>query len=144
MNLHRLAIGLSAVNLVLLALILGRGLGSTPLAPQRNPQASPPAAPGGAPVLRGRALEIVDERGQIRSRLDVEAGGEVVLRLIDRNGTIRVKLGADEGGSGLLLLAAATEPGVHIIARRTGTPAMPATTSVTLRGADGQQQVIRP
>jgi hypothetical protein len=144
MNLHRLAIGLSAVNLVLLALILGRGLWLVPPAAPMMPQTSLPAAPGVVPVLRGRALEIVDERGQIRSRLDVEADGEVVLRLIDRNGTIRIKLGADENGSGLLLLDESTEPGVHIIARRAGTPAMPATTSVTLRGADGQERVIRP
>jgi hypothetical protein len=144
MKLQRLAIGLGAVNLVLLAFVLGRGLLLASPAEGRAPQASTPATPEVLPVLRGRALEIVDERGQIRSRLDVEADGAVVLRLIDRTGTIRVKLGADEGGSGLLLLDEGTEPGVHIIARRTGTPATPATTSLTLRGADGQQQVIRP
>ena len=100
MKLQRLAIGLSAVNLFLLALLLGRGLWLVPPAAAGVPQASPPAAPEVAPVLRGRALEIVDEHGQIRSRLNVEADGAVVLRLIDRTGTIRVKLGADEGGSG--------------------------------------------
>ena len=96
------------------------------------------------PTLRGHALELVDEHGQVRSRLNIETDGEVVLRLLDRNGTIRVKLGAGEDGSGLLLLDEATEPGVHIIARRIGTGARPLTTSLTLRGTDGQERVIRP
>jgi hypothetical protein len=144
MKLQRLAIGLSAVNLFLLALILWSGLWLVPPAAAGVPHASPPAAPEVAPVLRGRALEIVDEHGQIRSRINVEVDGAVVLRLIDRTGTIRVKLGADEGGSGLLLLDESTEPGVHIIARRTSTPSTPATTSLTLRGTDGQERVIRP
>jgi hypothetical protein len=89
-------------------------------------------------------LELHDERDQVRARLSVEPEGEVVLRLIDRTGTIRVKLGAGEDGSGLLLLDEATEPGVQLIARRTGTAERPVTTSLTLRGADGQQRVIRP
>jgi hypothetical protein len=55
-----------------------------------------------------------------------------------------VKLGASESGSGLLLLDGATEPAVHIIARRGGTAAQPTTTSLTLRGAHGQQRVIAP
>ncbi len=70
--------------------------------------------------------------------------GEAVLRLLDEKGTIRVKLGGGEGGSGLLLLDEVTEPGVHIIARRTGTAATPTTTSVTLRGADDRRRVIAP
>jgi hypothetical protein len=112
MKLQRLAIVLSTVNLLLLALLLGRGLRSTPPVEVEMPQAVPPATEGAVPILRGSALEIVDERGQVRSRLNVEPDGEVVLRLLDRNGTIRVKLGADEGGSGLLLLDEVTEPGV--------------------------------
>lgn len=144
MKLQRLAIGLSAINLLLLALIVGRGLWMAPVDARRMPQGSPPAVGEAEPILRGRALEIVDGQGQIRSRLNVEADGTVVLRLIDRSGTIRVKLGADESGSGLLLLDESTEPGVHLIARRASTPAMPATTSVTLRGADGQERVITP
>jgi hypothetical protein len=93
-------------------------------------------------VLRGR--ELVDEHGQVRSRLNVEPSGEVLFRLIDRNGTIRVKLGAGDTGSGLLLIDEATTPAVHMIARQMGTPERPTTTSVTLRGPDGREQVIRP
>jgi hypothetical protein len=94
--------------------------------------------------LRVRALEVVDERGQVRSRLNVEQSGEVVLRLLDKNGTIRVKLGAGVDGSGLVLSDEATEPAIHIIARRVGTSERPTTTSITLRGTGGQQRVIRP
>lgn len=141
MKTQRLAIGLTVINLVLLALILGREL---PLAAVASSASTPQATQEIVPVLRGRAFELVDERGQVRSRLNVEPDGEVVLRLIDPKGAIRVKLGAGESGSGLLLLDETTEPAVHIIARRTGTPDRPATTSLTLRGKEGQQRVIRP
>lgn len=142
MNTQRLAIVLTVVNLVLFAVLIGRQ--SPAGAAPRAVQASSPAAQDVVPVLRGRALELVDEDGRIRSRLNVEPDDEVVLRLIDRTGTIRVKLGAGESGSGLLLLDEATEPGVHVIARQTGTSDRPTTTSLTLRGSDGQQRVIRP
>lgn len=130
MKIQRLALALTAINLVLLLLTLGRTW--------------PTTAQSVTPVLRGPMLELVDDRGQVRSRLSVESDGAVVFRLFDKNGTIRVKLGAGEEGSGLLLADEATEPGVHIIARRTGTPARPTTTSVVLTGANGQQRVIRP
>ncbi len=135
----RLGIGLAFVNLVLLAAILAsdRFAGMADAA-----ESAGAAREDVVPVLRGRALEIVDELGQVRSRLNVEADG-VVFRLMDRNGTIRVKLGADEGGSGLVLLDEATEPAVHIVARRVGTSARPPT-GVTLRGAGAREQVIRP
>ena len=139
MKAQGLSIGLIAVNLALLALLLGREIRA------RDPaQSSSSSAQEAAPILRGRALVLVDERGQVRSRLDVYPDGEVVFRLLDRNGTIRVKLGASEDGSGLLLLDGATEPGVHVIARRTGTSTKPATTSLTLQGPGGQRRVIAP
>jgi hypothetical protein len=125
----RIAMVITLVNLILLSLTLREALSS-------------PAQPIG-PVLRGQALELVDQRGKLRSRLSVEPGGEVVLRLLDAKGTIRVKLGAGEDGSGLVLLDEATEPAIHLIARRAGTAARPATTSLTLR-ADNQTRIIRP
>ena len=90
-----------------------------------------------APVLRGRALELVDDRGQIRARLNVEPGGAVVLRLLDQEGTIRVKLGADQKGSGLLLANDATEPGVHLLAKAEGS-------SVRVANKDGRERVVTP
>lgn len=128
MRQHRFVIGLVALNLLMLALVAAQ------------------AAPDGAPleVLRGRALEPVDERGQIRAKLDVDEAGEVVLRLIDQNGTVRVKLGAADHGSVLRLIDEATEPDVHVVARRTPTSSRPNTTSITLRGADAPERVIGP
>lgn len=145
MKMQRLASALTATNLVLLVLILARVLPSAAQAATPSFREAPPSTEQTVvPVLRGRALELFDDRGQVRSRINVEPNGDVVFRLLDQNGTIRVKLGAGESGSGLLLIDESTEPGVHIIARRTGSDATPTTTSVTLRGADGQQRVIKP
>jgi len=144
MRAQRLTIGLTILNLLLvISVVAASSLRLPGAATAATPQRVSREAPTEVPVLRARALEIVDERGRIRSRVNVEADGEVVLRLIDRNGAIRVKLGAGEGGSGLMLADEATEPAVHIIARRTGTPTRPTTTSVTLR-AGSQQHVIKP
>lgn len=107
MRTHRLVITVTAINLGLLLFLL--------------PQVKLTAAPTAASVVRAQAIELVDERGQIRAQLNVESNGEVVFRLRDAKGTIRVKLGASEDGSGLLLLNESTEPGVHILAKRSGT-----------------------
>jgi hypothetical protein len=126
---QRLAPVLLILNLVLLALFFTQRQSS--------------AAQHIAPVLRARTLELVDERGRVRSRLNVEEGGEVVFRLFDQTGTIRVKLGAGSGGSGLVLNDETTEPGVHIVARRAPVPDRK-TTSITLTGAGERQRVITP
>jgi len=67
MNTLGIAAALSALNLAILA---GAAI-----------QAWPAGAQGAEDVLRGRALELVDERGKIRARLDVEPSDEVVFRL---------------------------------------------------------------
>ena len=141
----RMAAGLTIVNVVILVGTLARGF--TPLmavagaAGSQVPAASTDSV---APVLRVRTMELVDDRGKVRSRLNVEPDGEVVFRLLDQEGTIRVKLGASVTGSGLLLLDEATEPGVHMIARQRGSADRPATTSVTLRGEGGRERVLSP
>jgi hypothetical protein len=127
---QRLVLGLLVVNLVFMALVFTRQWAS--------------AAQAIEPVLRARTLELVDGHGRVRSRLNVESGGEVVFRLFDQSGTIRVKLGAGESGSGLVLNDETTEPGVHIVARRARVPERPKTTSITLTGADGRERVIAP
>ncbi len=130
MKTQRLAIALTAINLVL--------VGLTAMQTRRA------TAQTVMPTLRGGALELVDDNGQVRSRIDVESSGEVVLRLFDQTGTIRVKLGAGTDGSGLLLLDEATEPAIHMIARRTGTAQRPTTTGITLRSTEGRQRAITP
>jgi len=87
-------------------------------------------------VLRAQSIELVDGGGRARARLNVEHGGEVVLRMFAADGEVRVKLGASSDGSGLLLLNEATEPGVQMIARE-GAGAI-----MLSEGAD--RQVIRP
>jgi hypothetical protein len=116
-----IAITLGGTNLLLVSLLAG---GPDP----------GPSAPG---VLRGRALELVDQRGRTRARIDMEPGGDVVLRLLDPSGTIRVKLGAGADGSGLLLANDATEPGVHLLARPEGS-------SLRLADKNGRERLITP
>jgi len=135
MKLQRLAIALTVVNLVLLLFTLTQVRSTT--------------AQTVTPILRGRTLELVDERGVVRARLGVKAPSTVVeLDLFDKNGINHVKLGAGDSGSGLLLTDEATDSAsssyVQIIARRDGTPQFPKTTSITLRGKDGRERVITP
>jgi len=130
MKTERLAIALTAINLVLLLLNLVQARSIT--------------ARTVTPILRARALELVDEHNVVRVRLNVK---ESELNLFDKNGIIRAKLGAGEDGSGLVLSEGGTDASrghVQIIARQTGTPDRPATTSITLRAADGRQRVITP
>lgn len=121
MNSTRLALGITTANLALFLAAFT--------------QASRPSAE--PQVLRGSALELVDQQGRIRGRLNVEPEGAVVLRLLDEQGTIRVKLGADTDGSGLLLANDATAPGVHLLAQATGS-------SVRVVNKDGRERLITP
>ena len=133
MKLQQLAIALTVVNLVLLLFTMTQVRSTT--------------AQTVTPILRGRTLELVDERGVVRARLGVKEPSTVVeLDLFDKNGINHVKLGAGDSGSGLLLTDEATDSAsyVQIIARRTGTPQFPKTTSITLRGKDGRERVITP
>jgi hypothetical protein len=122
MKIQRVVVALLCANLLLpLGALLLRG----------SAVAEPPPA-----VLRARAIELVDDRGLVRAQLGVEAGGEVVFRLRDAAGAIRLKMGASAEGSGLLLLDDQAEPGIHMLAQRTGT-------SLTLRKGQ-QQRAITP
>src|SRR5688572_17994021 len=90
-----------------------------------------------SPIIRARAIELVDGKGQSRALLNVEANGETVFRLRDAKGTIRVKLGASEDGSALLLLNDSTSPGIHALAKSDGT-------TMTLIDNHGRKRVIEP
>ncbi len=103
MKMQRLAAALAAVNLVLLVLMLS---------PWR-PVFLRPAVDAVAPVLRARALEIVDDRGRTRAQIVVAPAGRlegvaypetVLFRLIDPEGQPTVKMGASIEGSGLSML----------------------------------------
>ncbi len=127
MKAQRLVLVLTVINFMLLLLLLV------------VMQARSTTAQTVTPLLRARALELVDERNVVRVRLNVK---ESELNLFDKNGIIRVKLGAGLDGSGLLLSEGGTDAGrgyVQIIARQTGlSQRIPTTTSITVkRSMDG-------
>ena len=133
MKAQRLALVLTVINFMLLLLLL------------TVMRARSTTAQTVTPLLRARALELVDERNMVRVRLNVK---ESELNLFDKNGVIRVKLGAGEDGSGMVLSEGGTDASrgyVQIIARQTGlSQSIPTTTSITLKGSDGRQRVITP
>ena len=118
----RVLVGLTGLNAIVAVLLLAH--------------AARAAGGGDLETVRARAIELIDQNGQVRAQLDVETGGEVVLRLRDAKGHIRVKLGAGADGSGLLLLDGSTEPGIQMLAKENGA-------SVTLVHKD-QRRVITP
>jgi hypothetical protein len=123
MPMLRLAVVLSAANLLLLLFLLAR-------------PASPSAQSG--TVLRGQALELVNAGGQTRASLRIEEpAGEIVFRLMDQQGRIRVKLGASGEGSGLLLANDTSQPGIHMLAKREGV-------SIALTDIGGRQIALQP
>ncbi len=132
---HKFVLALTCVNLLAVGFILSRSGWDKPVI------ADAPQTPA---IVRAQAIELVNERGQVRSRLNVEPSGEVVFRLFDKDGTIRVKLGASEDGSGLLLLDETTEPAVHLLARSASTSAKLNTTRIVLKSGKGEPRVIKP
>src|SRR6187551_872491 len=96
---QRLLFVLTFVNLVILIFVV---VGIRPTAAQDI-----------APVLRGRALEIVDEAGRVRASISVlpasvSARGDrfqetVLLRLITERGRPSVKIASSEESAGLSL-----------------------------------------
>jgi len=123
MKTNRLSVILTIINLAVLVFLLVRGQMTIP--------------PANSDILRVKAIELIDNHGQVRAQLEVESNGEVVFRLRDEEGTIRVKLGASQNGSGLLLLNDLTEPGIHLLADRDST-------RITLSEQSGAQQEIKP
>lgn len=113
------------------------------------------------PVLRGRGLELVDEKGRLRAEIKIlppsplgKTGGSVVeekqetypetvqLRLFSSSGGPNVKLAATDDGSALVL---GGEPGyVQILSRPTTKTFPEASPFVKLVAKNGQKHVIKP
>jgi len=103
------------------------------------------------PVLRGRELEIVDEKGKVRASIKIQAGDPqykwpdgkvgyhetVMFRLVDPNGRPEVKLGASVEGAGLGLIGETDS--TQLILKAEG-----ANSSVKLQNKDGKQQILKP
>jgi hypothetical protein len=135
MKLQRLLISLSVVNALLLVFSLA--------------QSPTVAAHGNAPVLRGSALEIVDEHGRVRASIAVlparrQINGElsfetVLLRLITENGRPSVKIGASEESAGLALVGPSGTKDTYVELGARGT-----TSSLKLKNEDGREELIEP
>jgi len=134
-RIHRFTLGLTLLNLVLLALLV-LSQASTALAKQSVPA-----------VLRARALEIVDDQGRVRANILVH-GPEtvngvtypqtVLFRLIDPTGGPLVKLTAAPNGSALGLSDGLSgNGGVQLYARDTAS-------FVRIVDKSGRAQMLKP
>jgi hypothetical protein len=102
-----------------------------------------------APVLRGRALQIVDDRGNVRASIDVypastQKNGEiypetVLLRLITERGRPSVKISASEQLAGVALVGPSNTKETYVQLGAKGT-----VSSLRLKNEDGREQVIAP
>jgi hypothetical protein len=139
MKYQRLLVALTVLNLLLLAFTLGQA------------RVAAAEGEGKVPVLRGRALEIVDDQGRVRASITVQPADSsfkmpdgtrgypetVLLRLITPEGRPNVKIGATERGSGLLLSGNSDPTYVQILSEGPRT-------SLKLSDKSGREEVIRP
>lgn len=135
MNALRLMVGLTVINTILVSLLLARPAWT---------------ADEVVPVLRGRALQIVDSQGHVRASIAVLPADPsvkmpdgstgypetVLLRLISSKGAPNVKLATTEDGSALVLGGESNPTHIQLLARG-------ASTSLKLSDRDGREQLIR-
>ena len=132
MKTQRFAVALTLINLALMAFLVA--------------QNRPAEAQNAAPVLRGRALEIVDGQGRVRASISVEPPvtmdsrtypETVLLRLSDPKSGPVVKIIATEEGSSIGLSDDA-EGGVQVSStKRKGN-------FLKVVSREGREQVIKP
>ena len=135
MKMQRVAVVITSVNLVMLVFVLAA--------------MRPAIAQTVAPVLRGRSLEIVDDRGRVRASISVLPAGAsahgdrypetVLLRLITERGRPSVKISASEEASGLSFAGPSNTKDTYIILEAKGTAS-----SLKLRNEDGREQMVKP
>ena len=147
MKTQRILIALTVINLGLAMFLLAQirrvDAGSVE---SRGVEASSPAL-----VLRGSALEIVDDQGRVRASIKLHAADPkfkmpdgktgypetVMFRLIDQNGRPEVKIGASVEGGGVGLIGETDT--THILLKAEG-----ANSALKLTNKDGKQQLIKP
>ena len=137
MKSRQIIIVLVMINLACMAFVFAQGK-------------STPTDSSVAPIVRARALELVDDQGRVRAELKVLPAQPdfkmpdgsvgypetVQLRLITSKGGPNVKLAATEDGSGLVL---GGEKGyVQILSRSKEEPFVKIVTK------DGKEQVLKP
>ena len=137
MKAQRLLLALTVVNIALLVFSLAR-------TDEANAQ-------GAAQVLRGRGLEIVDDRGRVRASITVFPADPsvkmpdgttgypetVLLRLISAAGRPNVKIAASERGAAVSFGGESDPTNVQILAAGEST-------SLKLTNKNGQEQLIKP
>jgi hypothetical protein len=112
-------------------------------------QLRPAFADAQPPVLRGRALEIVDVRGRVRASIDVVPAGAspngdqraetVLLRLNTERGRPSIKIGSSEPASGMSITGPTGTSDTYLILQASGT-----VSSLKLKNEDGRQRVVEP
>lgn len=144
MKTQRILIALTVLNLGLAMFLRSQIRRVEAVAPAAGASGSP------APVLRGSALEIVDDQGRVRASIKLHPADPnfrmpngktgypetVMLRLIDPRGRPEVKLGASEEGAGLGLVGETDS--IHVLLEAEGSDS-----SLTLTDKNGQQ-LIKP
>ena len=135
MKMQRMLVVLTLVNLVVLLFTLAA--------------IRPAIAQDVAPLLRGRALEIVDERGRVRASLTVMPAGTsaqgdrypetVLLRLITEKGRPSVKISTSEEAAGLSLAGPSGTRDTYVILEAKGTAS-----ALKLKNEDGRTQTVTP
>jgi hypothetical protein len=108
MTTQRFLIALTFLNLALLAFLLTQTRLSI------GPQGVRLWTNADRSVLRGRALEIVDDEGRVRAAINLHPAATsnpetVILRLVDQNGRPSVKLGTTSEKGGQLALVSDAE-----------------------------------
>ena len=99
-----------------------------------------------APVLRGRALQIVDDRGRIRASINIypssgqggaASGDTVLLRLITDRGRPSVKIAASEQQAAMALVGPTGTKETYVQLGAKGR-----ISSVILKNEDGRERVL--
>jgi hypothetical protein len=136
MKTQRTLFVLSALNLALLLFTVAQ-------------QFRPAFAQSELPVLRGRALEIVDAQGRVRASIQVlspaksqkgeEEAETVLLRLITERGRPSVKIASSEPASGLSFAGPTGTKETYLTLGAKGT-----VSSLKLRNENGREHVITP
>jgi len=137
MKAQRFLVALTVINIVLLVFSLD--------------QSRAVAAQDVAPILRARALEIVDVNGRVRASISILPADPavkmpdgtigypetVLLRLINSQGRPNIKIAATERGAGMVLGGESNPTYVQLLAEGPNT-------SFKLSNKDGREQLIKP
>ena len=112
-------------------------------------QLRPALADAQLPVLRGRALEIVDLEGRVRASIEVlpvdrsanegQRAETVLLRLNTERGRPTIKIGSSEPNSGMSIAGPTGTSDTYLILQANAT-----VSSMKLKNEDGRQQIIEP